>query len=79
MTITGPGPVIHAADEPPARRSMLGTVSMTTKRATKGPPAAGRPVVVRVTVRDRFVVTVTMRVERRSGATRTDHFRSAVW
>jgi hypothetical protein len=42
-------------------------------------PAAGRPVVVRVTVRDRFVVTVTMRVERRSGATRTDHFRSAVW
>jgi hypothetical protein len=42
-------------------------------------PAVGRPVVVRVTVRDRFVVTVTMRVERRSGATRTDHFRSAVW
>jgi hypothetical protein len=47
--------------------------------ATKGPPAVGRPVVVRETVRDRFVVTVTMRVERRSGATRTDHFRSAVW
>jgi hypothetical protein len=42
MTITGPGPVIQAADEPQARRSTFGTVSMTTKPGDQG-PARGRP------------------------------------
>jgi hypothetical protein len=42
MTTRSPGPVIQAADERPARGSMLGTVSVTTKPGARG-PAWGRP------------------------------------